>query len=235
MTSSFILPDRPFFLIRHGETEANVAQRICGGGVDTRLTELGRSQAKHVAEAVHSLTPRPTRIIHSDMSRSRETATIINTKLNLPMHGDNALREHMFGEWEGEVWQTVLARVDAGDKPNGGECRVEFAARVQANLTRVLNDHPDDLLMIVAHGGTFHAIMRIYGMEANDWIQNCHLHHFEPANGNSAAKATSPMPWFISSYDVENGVLVKKPASICPNTAGTLRTPKKSQPPQSKP
>lgn len=215
--TTLILPARPFYLIRHGETEANVAMRACGGGVDTILTQRGRDQAQSVAAAIHSLTPRPTRIVHSDMNRSRDTAHILNTGLNLPIHGDNALREHMFGEWEGRIWTEIVHQIRAGDKPARGESKKEFADRVKVELARVINDHPDDLLMIVAHGGTFHALLEMHGLPMVDWVRNCQLHHFEPLS-----TAPTAMPWRITSFEVEVGKLAQRNATICPNFPAPL-------------
>lgn len=203
------LPRKAFFLIRHGETEANVAQELCGGGVDTILTALGIQQAQELAKHLQTLPFFPTRIIHSDMNRSRDTANILNKALNLPIHGDNELREHMFGEWEGEYWEDALIKMKQDLKPKGGENRDEFAERVRKNLARVLNEHEDDTLMVVAHGGTFHAFMHIYEFEAVSWIDNCHLHYFEPTEDH-------PIPWKITAFNVENGKLVAAPSAICP-------------------
>ena len=96
-----MLPAKPFYLIRHGETVANVARIMAGGGSESVLTENGQNQAKTLATVIHNLEKRPTKIIHSPMVRARDTAGFINEALDLVMHEIDDLREHMVGEWEG--------------------------------------------------------------------------------------------------------------------------------------
>lgn len=68
------------YLVRHGESEANVA-RIHGFG-DSPLTSTGRAQAAYVAARVATL-PIDT-IISSSMTRARETAEAMAAKTGLP-------------------------------------------------------------------------------------------------------------------------------------------------------
>lgn len=61
---------RHFYMIRHGETEANAAQ-IMAGSMDTPLTENGITQAKEAAKIVEALNIKPQAIVHSHLSRAR--------------------------------------------------------------------------------------------------------------------------------------------------------------------
>jgi len=208
-----MLPTRPFYLIRHGETVLNAQKLCCGGGVDTVLNDTGKAQARQAANLLAALPgdQRPTLIIQSGMSRTRETAGILNTALDVPVLEDNDLREHMLGEWEMLPWEEALPRIRSNEKPKGGESAEEFALRVGTALARVLGDHQDERIMVVAHGGTFHSIQRLYKRYRNAHIPNCDLHHFAPE------LSFDPMPWKIDRFDLRERVAVRLSAPFCPS------------------
>lgn len=75
-----------FILIRHGESQGN-AQGIIQGQVDMPLNQTGRLQARSaaltLAESIQGLPgTKPALLIHSTLSRARETADIISTVLD---------------------------------------------------------------------------------------------------------------------------------------------------------
>lgn len=203
-----MIPAKPFYLIRHGQTEANAAHITAGGQLDTPLTETGRKQAQSVAALVHTLEIKPTRIIHSPMTRARDTAHFINAALKLAMHEISDLREHLVGEWEGQPWPEVMPQLLRNIRPKDGENKDDFAARVKRTLTHILGQH-DDPVMIVAHGGTFHSILHLYESPYDGFIENCHLHYFEPA------QSYGNFPWRVWQFDIEEDTLVKRSAPFC--------------------
>src|ERR1035437_7776960 len=126
-----MLPARPFYLIRHGETEANVAHITAGGKFDSPLTEKGLGQAHTLAPCLNQLERAPALIYHSSMIRARDTAQVLNEKLNLPMIKLQDLREHEMGEWDGLPRETVEPFLEQGIVPPGGESESLFAQRIQ--------------------------------------------------------------------------------------------------------
>lgn len=203
-----MLPEKPFYLIRHGETEANAASITAGGEFDSPLTENGRSQAGAVARLLHHLPEKPSRIIHSSMSRARDTANILNEKLQLDLHEEHELREHDVGEWSGQPWEDTMPLLLNDVKPKGGESRAEFSTRIRSTFTDILHAH-DELLMLVAHGGVFHALAYMYGHKTEFYINNCHLHYFEPYS------AHPDFPWRVWQFDIEEERLAKRSAPFC--------------------
>lgn len=205
-----MLPQSPFYLIRHGESEANAAQITAGGGLDSPLTEKGCGQPKTLAPLLGQLQHKPDIIYHSSMQRARDTAIYLNKGLGLEMIEEHHLREHEMGEWEGKLWSEVQPELDNGNPPPNGETQAQFSQRIQATITDILDkETPQDRLpMLVAHGGLFHALgfMYEYGMSP---IQNCHLHLFEPEPRFSA------FPWKVSQFDIEGDKLVKSAAPFC--------------------
>lgn len=203
-----MLPSKAFYMIRHGETEANFARLTAGGQFDSPLTAKGRAQAQALAKVIGSLEVRPDVIYHSDMQRARDTATFLNQTLKLEMHELHDLRERDCGAWDGLPWAEVDPRMTAGEVPPGGESDQGFAQRIQATLTDIIEQEKDRLVMVVAHGGLFHALGTLYeyGMSP---IQNCHLHYFEPCPDQTA------FPWHAWCFDIEKNGLVKTPAPFC--------------------
>jgi broad specificity phosphatase PhoE len=171
-----MIPVKHFYMIRHGETEAN-RDRIMAGSIDTPLTQLGRQQADHARSIVEQLAVKPSVIIHSNLSRARDTARIINTNLNLPMSEDAELAEIHVGDLEGAPWADCAFFDDYIDPPNG-ETFPEFFERVRRAKKRALENNPGPVL-IVCHGGVFRALWKIYGHDMLG-VRNCHLHEFTP-------------------------------------------------------
>lgn len=69
------------YLVRHGESVANVEKRH--GGPETPLTELGLQQAVFIAERVAAFPIQ--KIIASSMVRAQQTAQAISQTLDLPI------------------------------------------------------------------------------------------------------------------------------------------------------
>ena len=186
-----ILPAKPFYLIRHGETVVN-AEHLIGGGADPEITEKGIMQAKEVGSWVHKVSPRPSCLVRSDRSRTKITAECVNENLGLDIHIEPDLDEHDFGDMIGmkaeEAFEIVLKR---GETPPNGESFADFTLRIQKSISHVLDTYPDTP-MIVAHGGLFRAIAKMYDLPL--WKSgNCELHYFEPIDNEK-------FPWKVTRY-----------------------------------
>ncbi|GMA30879.1 histidine phosphatase family protein [Litorihabitans aurantiacus] len=194
-------------LLRHGQTDYNVAMRL-QGQTDIPLNETGRAQAAEAASVVAGLSP--TAIVASDLSRAADTAAAVADLLELPVTTDPRLRERDFGEWEGlhgdviaERWPDDYALWRGGGHPESvgaerrGEVGVRFAAGV-ADAASALSS--DDTLLVVAHGACIAAgITAMLGLDADDWggisgLGNCHW---------SVLTATEREPgWRLGAHNV---------------------------------
>lgn len=202
-----MLPLKPFYLIRHGQSKANERHITAGGLFDTPLTEKGRSQASTLSPYLKgNLVPPPSRIYHSTLSRARDTAQILNQDLGLDMIADFDLREHDMGVWDGLPFDMVLPQLIDGKSPPGGESTQQFSDRILHIFKKILiTSQVENPPMIVAHGGLFHAIGFMYQYAMSD-IQNCHLHYFEPVPQRAL------FPWQVWQFDIEGGNLIRRPA-----------------------
>jgi broad specificity phosphatase PhoE len=160
------------YLIRHGETDFNVSQRL-QGQYDTALNVRGRQQASDCGGVLSDLFAREHRpagdfaYVSSPLKRARETMELVRARLGLEPGAyavDDRLMEISYGEWEGltlpeiQVREPgVLARRER-DKwdftPAGGESYRDVASRVGKWYASVTRD-----TVVVAHGGVARALM----------------------------------------------------------------------------
>ena len=96
-----ISPDVEILLVRHGETEWNVAGRFQGRR-DSPLTARGTSQAEACGRRLAVMADDVDAMFASPLGRARQTASIIRSFANLPeTHWDERLAEVSVGSWEG--------------------------------------------------------------------------------------------------------------------------------------
>ena len=153
MSESIALLERPFYFLRHGETELN-ANRIIAGSIDTELTEVGRRQA---IDAGRILARHPiTGVYTSTLRRTRDTALPIAEILKLPVIVIAELSERKWGVLEGQPRGTRVP----GVTPEGAESTEEFTQRVFAGLAQIDTPVP----LIVGHSGVFRVLSRTLGI-----------------------------------------------------------------------
>ncbi|MCE8043049.1 hypothetical protein BZY95_17980 [Billgrantia desiderata SP1] len=138
---------RPFVFIRHGETQLNREQRICGRS-DVPLTTLGEAQAR---QAVAWLDRPWSRVVTSTLQRAWRTA-------ELAVPGQPVVRLSGLDERDwGRLDRLPLTQQPVyADTPPGGESWAVFQARVLAAMNGVLAS--SELPLIVAHSGVFRVI-----------------------------------------------------------------------------
>ena len=156
-----------WFLVRHGETDWNKEARA-QGQIDTPLNADGRAQAERIASRLESETFAAA--YSSDLSRVVETARPIMRGRDVPITNTEALREKHFGDWEGMTFTEIRAKFPDGFErmfsddsgfaaPGGGETDQDLCARAAAFAERTRAAHPDDDLLIAAHGGSLRALI----------------------------------------------------------------------------
>lgn len=183
-----MLPQKSFYMIRHGESIAN-RDGYFSGNLDVELTNTGKQQAERARTTFESLSIKPTIIIHSHLSRARDTASIINAGYQLPMIETHLLGEHHFGDWEKMPWQDVRPAFLAGQNPPNGESHEDFKNRCHKGFQFALKHEGTPL--IVCHGGVFRGFSALYGKEMHG-ITNCTLYSFE------VNESEPDFPWKIT-------------------------------------
>ena len=121
-----------FFFIRHGQTTANRDGVRSGAESDTHMTELGREQVRAAGRILHDLDVTPSLILCSPLSRTIETAHLMNARLGLEIRIEPGLVERRLGDWNGQSVEETRIPLAAGETPPGGESNATFKARVLA-------------------------------------------------------------------------------------------------------
>lgn len=150
------------FIARHGQNEDN-ANGILNGHRDLPLTDLGREQAKELAEAIKSTSLIFDAVYSSPLSRAFETATIVSdiTGAPKPVTYDQLI-ERDFGVLTGEradrieeLCQPDIIKADIITyflSPEGGETFPQLILRGQKVLDFVRSKHKSGKVLLVCHG-----------------------------------------------------------------------------------
>ncbi len=148
-----------FTLVRHGQTDWNIARRY-QGQKDIPLNEEGIRQAQQLASVLAGQSFDA--IFSSDLRRALQTAEILRQGRTIPLRTDIRLREICFGEWEGEVFSEMYAKYPekfAESRANpaivmapGGESVAEVAQRTTAFADEISTLYPLGKVLVVTHG-----------------------------------------------------------------------------------
>lgn len=157
--------DTNFTLIRHGQTEANLAG-VLQGHLDTSLDDIGRRQAQCTAERLKE--KHFDILFSSDLKRAAETAQILAIKLKIEVVYTKALREWNLGELEGRKSSELskeypeimnVFQFESGDIPTpGGESWGQVLRRVNDFLEYAATLYNRKNILLVTHGGIMRAI-----------------------------------------------------------------------------
>ena len=154
-------------VIRHGQSEADVLN-VIEGRADFPLTDRGHAQAKEMAKWVNDHY-KITSIVCSALLRARQTAEHLSQATGVSVVYDDDLMEWQNGLIAG------LTRAEADTKypappvkfPHtkvyGQESEIEFRARAEHALSRILNENPSDsVAAVVSHGGMINMLYRSF-------------------------------------------------------------------------
>ena len=155
-------PGVTLYLIRHGETDWNRAQRYQGQR-DIPLNDTGRQQARRNGAVLKTLLPQIAGydFVSSPLSRAIETTKLVRDVMGLPTNEfriDSQLLELNYGHWEG-LLASELPELDADGaaakardpfawRPNDGESYADLMQRVSLWLTSITRD-----TVAITHGG----------------------------------------------------------------------------------
>ncbi|MDE7065267.1 MAG: histidine phosphatase family protein [Desulfovibrionaceae bacterium] len=161
---------QPVILVRHGQTDWNVAQRF-QGQTDTALNARGKRQAAALGACVKRLLNcrdggRRLPLFASPLKRAQETARILASCLAMPdgaVQTDTRLQEQRYGRWEG-LTRTEVGKRFPGEmekrarhpmhfRPQDGESLQDVGLRMTDFLM-----HLDRSCLVVTHSGNIVAL-----------------------------------------------------------------------------
>jgi broad specificity phosphatase PhoE len=157
-----MIPKRPFYFLRHGQTDWNLEGRY-QGHCDTLLNGAGIAQAGAAAECLADVPI--DRIVVSPLVRAVATAAIIAERLGKPIQIERGLVERNFGSFNGLVIREVKAR--HGLRPDQSSRDIlppdadpfhEIFERIPPVIAKWMTALPNELLLFVGHSGVFDAL-----------------------------------------------------------------------------
>jgi broad specificity phosphatase PhoE len=160
------------FLVRHGESEANVADRINDDPARiVNLTVRGRAQAEAASESLRKV--RFTHAYVSAFPRAIQTAEIllrhnpcllqIDARLNERRSGMDGMPVHAFNH---------LIRSDPLRlKPQGGESFLEQMERLGSFMDEIAALHPEGTVLAVSHENPILAVQALLADDPEQKVQ----------------------------------------------------------------
>ncbi|CAM7866031.1 adenosylcobalamin/alpha-ribazole phosphatase [Atlantibacter hermannii] len=147
------------WLVRHGQTEANVAG-LYSGHSETALTAQGMRQATEVGQLLSGVTF--DRVLCSALGRAKHTAHLmlegreqaieINPLLNEMHFGDWEMRHHRDLQHEDAVTYAAWCQDWQNTVPTNGEGFQSFSQRI-LSLSEELRAMPQENILVVSHQG----------------------------------------------------------------------------------
>jgi alpha-ribazole phosphatase len=149
------------------------------GNTDIPLNDLGITQAKLLRDRLQE--QKITHVYTSTLSRALDTAKIIAAPHRRDVIACAELCECNFGYIEGLTYEEIkakhpalaekLGKMEAVSFP-GGESLEKFHTRVKTFLKRLEKHKPQDMIAIVAHGGSIRMLIcLLLGLELKHWSQ----------------------------------------------------------------
>ena len=172
------------YTVRHGETEWNVVNRICGR-TDIGLTELGYAQAAETAAKLKGT--HIDRVIVSPLLRARQTADVICRELELSYTLDARLMEQDYGIYEGGYrfdGEYLRCKRNFFYGFETGESTVQLAHRIFTLVDELKEKYPAESVLLVCHGGVCRMVhMYFHYLDNEDFIHyripNAGVHFYD--------------------------------------------------------
>ncbi|MDN8598094.1 adenosylcobalamin/alpha-ribazole phosphatase [Citrobacter sp. S2-9] len=162
------------WLVRHGETEANVAG-LYSGHAPTPLTDKGIAQASMLHTLLREVPFE--KVFCSELERARHTARLVLHERDVPLRILPELNEMFFGDWEMRHHRD-LAREDAESYaawcadwqnaiPTNGEGFQAFSQRIERFIAQLSDYKEYNNLLVVSHQGVLSLLIaRLLSMPA---------------------------------------------------------------------
>ncbi len=157
-------------LVRHGESRAASVEQpfpLVDGQGDPELSEEGREQAEKLAQRLQHQSIDAVYV--TTLRRTHETAAPLCSLKGIQPKVIADLREVHLGDWEGGLFRAkahdlhpsflaMQEKQEWGEIP-GAESNAVLGERVQRGLSVVTAAHPDQVVMVVVHGGVIGNIL----------------------------------------------------------------------------
>lgn len=186
------IPHRPFYFMRHGETDYNKNKILQGGKINTSLNEAGRQQAIKAGQALNGKIDIGD-IWHSTLKRTHETSEHFLAQFphkEWRKEKTQHLNERELGLLEGEHESNLPPLYHIYQCSPEGETWLRVVSRLSKALEEILSQQSEKPPLIVAHG----AVARCLGELLGCWpietrFNNCEVWYVTPADKNKPWRA----------------------------------------------
>jgi broad specificity phosphatase PhoE len=174
---------KPFYFMRHGETDWNRSGVIMGQK-DIPLNDQGARQAEAAQRNLQGI--KLGGVFSSPLERAKQTAKIVTATINpvQQIAEITDLKECCWGLLEGDKKidgnEAFMVDWRQGKVPEGAESFKSFSARIIAAVQECLEKSGDLPPLIVAHGGVFWILDQLLGMQSPYLMKNCQIMYVEP-------------------------------------------------------
>ena len=173
------------YLIRHGETDWNLENKIQGDS-DIPLNQTGILQAEQVKETLKDISF--DLCYTSPLKRASKTAEII-IEGKCPIISIPELTERDFGKIEGNPITSEQSKKYWNYELNSHDEEVEpvrhLLHRTREFLIKLLKEHKEQTILIVTHGSTLRALhYNLIGYQTNEdfmkfQVKNCQIFQYK--------------------------------------------------------
>ncbi len=149
-------------LVRHGESEGNIAHRLTAAVPGEPLTERGRAQVAALAQRLRDR--KISQVYASPLLRAQQTGQMFAEAFGVAMTTTDGVREFSMGRCDGSQADEDWAHIDAtflrwldGDlsaEVDGGESGAAVVSRFRESLQEIADMHRGETVVVVSHGGT---------------------------------------------------------------------------------
>lgn len=184
-----------FLLVRHGETDWNMAKKI-QGQTDIPLNLTGMKQAQFTAEVLKKEHSKITCIFSSDLIRANKTAEIAGKLLGLPVEKRSDFREKNYGKAEGILIEDLISRYGSVEEEYrkthtfteqnqytaipGAETSVMISKRIKEALGKIAKAHPGETIAIFTHSGAIRTLIEdCLSERIKTALSNCCIAQFQ--------------------------------------------------------
>jgi probable phosphoglycerate mutase len=167
------------YAIRHGLTEFN-KKGIINGHLEDNLAPEGIEQAMIVAVSL----PRNIKHIYSSsLLRTKQTANLLNSVLNVPISYYDELKEVDFGSLSGQVFDEDRKKKHKSQqydwRPERGESFEDVKKRVLKIFEKIKVESKDGEALVVTHGGIIRLMHFLEKGSILDEVANVSLQVFD--------------------------------------------------------
>jgi len=166
------------YLVRHGETEWN-EKKLIQGHSDIPLNKKGEIQAKQLGEKLKDIHFEA--VFSSDLVRAKRTAEIMVLEKKLAVITTKALRERLFGRYEGKqvtelrriLGELVLfskerqKKLELNEIENDEDVMGRFIPFIRETAVAYQGKN----ILVVSHGGLIRALLDRIGFDIPKYLE----------------------------------------------------------------